>query len=453
MFRTRFIAVVGAAVGLLAGTQFFDALRAAPVQPDNPDAANSPASEQPAVKPPAAEDPTAPSPALTASYEQGFLPFLKQYCADCHGDGAHKGDFRFDQYRDVEALKRDRHIWTKALKLLKVGAMPPPDGDVPSAEERAQAVKWLDHQLFYCDCSRPPDPGRVKVRRLNRIEYNNTVRDLLRVDFRPADDFPADETGYGFDNLGDVLTVPPLLLEKFLDAAEQIADRAVRSHSPLHSRIRFAGKTLSAESRMVRRSFEFPRAGRYILRVEARSEGSGDDATKVEIRLGNSIVFAFEPKDTESSKVFETILDVQAGSPNVTAILTNTFDDAALAGRAASGSDRKLHVGYIEVEGPLGFTDDERRAQPFVRVLPEGKVTAVDAARANLKEFLPRAFRRAVSTRRMRSLRRSRPTGARAWRLVRTGDESHAAGGAGVAAVFVSGGRQFSAGGGRRGAR
>ncbi len=73
----------------------------------------------------------------------------------------------------------------------------------------------------------PHDPGRVTMRRLNRAEYNNTLRDLLGIDLHPADDFPADDVGYGFDNNGDVLSLPPLLLEKYLSAAEKAISLAL----------------------------------------------------------------------------------------------------------------------------------------------------------------------------------------------------------------------------------
>ena len=72
-----------------------------------------------------------------------------------------------------------------------------------------------------------PNSGRVTLRRLNREEYNNSVRDLFGVDFRPADDFPSDDVGYGFDNIGDVLSISPLLMEKYLDAAETISEQAI----------------------------------------------------------------------------------------------------------------------------------------------------------------------------------------------------------------------------------
>src|SRR5579863_4078936 len=76
------------------------------------------------------------------------------------------------------------------------------------------------------------DPGRVTARRLNRVEYNNTVRDLLAIDFQPAADFPADDSGYGFDNIGDVLSLSPILMEKYLSAAEKIANAPIHPPPP-----------------------------------------------------------------------------------------------------------------------------------------------------------------------------------------------------------------------------
>ena len=94
----------------------------------------------------------------------------------------------------------------------------------PSAN---RSSTWIDQGLAQSDCGRERDPGRVTIRRLNRNEYNNTIRDLIGVDFHPADDFPSDDVGYGFDNIGDVLSMPPILLEKYLTAAEKIAERAL----------------------------------------------------------------------------------------------------------------------------------------------------------------------------------------------------------------------------------
>jgi len=143
------------------------------------------------------------------TFEGDVAPFLKQYCGECHAEGAQEGDFAIDRYATLDSLKRDRTIWKKVFNLVKIGAMPPPDSPQPEEQKRTQIVGWLDHELFFVDCSGPIPPGRVTIRRLNKTEYNNTVRDLLGVDFEPAADFPSDDVGYGFDNIGDVLSVPP----------------------------------------------------------------------------------------------------------------------------------------------------------------------------------------------------------------------------------------------------
>jgi hypothetical protein len=86
---------------------------------------------------------------------------------------------------------------------------------------------WIEGEFHRLDANAKPDPGRVTAHRLNRVEYNNTIRDLVGVTFRPADDFPADDAGYGFDNIGDVLSLSPVLMEKYLKAADKIAKSAI----------------------------------------------------------------------------------------------------------------------------------------------------------------------------------------------------------------------------------
>ena len=88
-------------------------------------------------------------------------------------------------------------------------------------------MRWIETELEAAEAARPPNPGRVTARRLNRTEYDNTVRDLLGVSLRPGDAFPQDDAGYGFDNIGDVLSVSPVLLEKYLKAAETVSRAAL----------------------------------------------------------------------------------------------------------------------------------------------------------------------------------------------------------------------------------
>src|SRR5205085_5142081 len=121
--------------------------------------------------------------------------------------------------------QRDR--WELVLKKMKAGDMPPQPLPRPADAELRAATTWIERELDRFDSMAKPDPGRVTARRLNRAEYNYTVADLLGVDFRPADDFPQDDTGYGFDTIGDVLSLSVVQMEKYLSAAETVARTAV----------------------------------------------------------------------------------------------------------------------------------------------------------------------------------------------------------------------------------
>jgi hypothetical protein len=154
------------------------------------------------------------------SFQNQVQPLLNRYCYPCHGEKK-KGDLDLRIYTDETIASRDRHIFEKVLKNLQAHEMPPESKPQPTPAERDLITRWVSEFFFPCDCNHP-DPGRVTIRRLNRAEYNNTIRDLAGVDFQPAADFPADDSGYGFDNIGDVLSLSPVLLEKYLAAAEKI---------------------------------------------------------------------------------------------------------------------------------------------------------------------------------------------------------------------------------------
>ena len=162
------------------------------------------------------------------SFEKDILPILKGNCFSCHGNGEAKGDFSLDEFKTPMDVHRGYKVWEKIRKLVDANEMPPKKKKKrPDATQRALLTNWTRHTLDLFYNTSPPDPGRVTVRRLNRVEYNNTIRDLMHVDFEPAKDFPADDSGYGFDNIGDVLTMSPLLMEKYFSAAGKIAAKAV----------------------------------------------------------------------------------------------------------------------------------------------------------------------------------------------------------------------------------
>ncbi|MCH2114953.1 MAG: DUF1592 domain-containing protein [Pirellulales bacterium] len=168
--------------------------------------------------------PGIPVVAEISSFESRIEPLLKKLCYDCHGDGASEGGLQFDVYGSVEELVANRQLWGPVWDNLLTETMPPADMPQPTRSERKTLSDWIARQVFGID-PMAPDPGRVTIRRLNREEYRYSVYDLLGVDFPVYDHFPADDTGYGFDTIGDVLTVPPPLMEKYFSAAEEIVSR------------------------------------------------------------------------------------------------------------------------------------------------------------------------------------------------------------------------------------
>ena len=162
----------------------------------------------------------------SAGFKKTIQPLLEEYCYDCHGDGAKKGGVAFDELNPDQNFAGSRDVWLKAFKMLRAGMMPPFKRDQPTAKQKQLITQWIKTTVFSID-PKNPDPGRVTIRRLNRVEYRNTIRDLVGVDFDTQNEFPPDDTGHGFDNLGDVLTLPPMLLEKYLAAAEKIIAEAV----------------------------------------------------------------------------------------------------------------------------------------------------------------------------------------------------------------------------------
>jgi mono/diheme cytochrome c family protein len=163
------------------------------------------------------------------SFDTDVLPILDGVCTRCHNEKKANAGLNFNTLLDPATLGSKRNTWEAVLDQVKHGDMPPPDEDPLSARERAAMVSFIESAFTRADRELKPDPGHVPAHRLTRVEYANTIRDLLGVDFRATDEFPPDDSGYGFDNIGDVLTVSPVLMQRYLTAAERIAARAVGS--------------------------------------------------------------------------------------------------------------------------------------------------------------------------------------------------------------------------------
>jgi mono/diheme cytochrome c family protein len=175
---------------------------------------------------PPAEAATATRPPTQADFDAVVAPLFRVTCSECHNDREASAGVNLNNFMAVETLEENRDEWDVILLKLRTGEMPPIEVEYPE-EQIKQVIGFLEAEFKRADANVKPDPGRVTARRLNRTEYTNTIRDLLAVDFRADRNFPTDDSGEGFDNIGDILTVSPLLMEKYISAAERIAASAV----------------------------------------------------------------------------------------------------------------------------------------------------------------------------------------------------------------------------------
>jgi mono/diheme cytochrome c family protein len=242
-----------------------------------PASATAPTAPVPALASPAPA-PVAPAtrvvpdaPLAAADYENSVKPLIQQNCIGCHNAVKLKGDLDLQQFLSEssdDALK-NRDVFELVVQKLRAGEMPPDGRPRPPVQQIAAATSYIEQQYALIDSKLPPNPGRMTAHRLNRYEYNNTVRDLVDVNLRFADDFPPDPYGYGFDNIGDVLSLSPMLTGKYMKAAEEVAQAAI----PLAPQ-----KSVSAEyepEKMGQRqqadveiTHDFPVDGIYTLRFQ-----------------------------------------------------------------------------------------------------------------------------------------------------------------------------------------
>jgi len=160
-------------------------------------------------------------------YAREIQPVIQKYCLGCHSGAEAESGLSLNHFEDAKSVFRQRRIWEKVSQRLEIGDMPPADSLQPNDKERKQVSEWIKSTLNDIDCGKIPNPGAVTLRRINRLEYRNSIRDLFKIDYEPALGFPGDDVGYGFDNIGDVLTLPPLLMEKYLRAAEHISQKVI----------------------------------------------------------------------------------------------------------------------------------------------------------------------------------------------------------------------------------
>lgn len=162
-----------------------------------------------------------------AGFNKNVQPIIKNNCTGCHNEALSSGNVNLAPFLNASTVPTQRGGWEKIIQKIRSGEMPPKGIPRPAVAAVDAMVKQIQAEYEKIDRNTPADPGRVTARRLNRNEYSNTIRDLLAVEFRANKDFPTDDSGYGFDNIADILTISPILMEKYVTAAEAIAAKAI----------------------------------------------------------------------------------------------------------------------------------------------------------------------------------------------------------------------------------
>jgi len=345
-------------------------------------------------------------------FQKDLTPFLKQYCYECHGQEKQKADVDFQILPANTEIFKDRDLWELTRDMMLDDEMPPSKSKQPSMEDRQRIVDLIDHELEKFDCDANSNPGRVTIRRLNRAEYDNTIRDLMGVDFHPSEDFPLDEVGYGFDNIGDVLSLSPILMEKYLNAAESVVTNAIIAELPSwppstryqaekfdtnqDDNIRAEGSVMGLyREGSASRKLEIPQTGEYKIVARAYGQQAGPDHAKLEIQVnGNEKHIIEVDAFAERPKTYSVNTSLSKGTLTLTFAYLNNYNVQDHPVAELNG-DRNLFVDYIQIEGPLNI---ERPPLPIThsRIIPEQPKPGEETAYAKeiLSPFVKRAYRR-----------------------------------------------------------
>ncbi|HTM52114.1 MAG TPA: DUF1592 domain-containing protein [Bryobacteraceae bacterium] len=369
--------------------------------------------------------------AASAQEQDTARAILSRHCLACHNDKVKTANLSLEQPSLAPG------VWEKVLDKIGSGRMPPPGSPAPTKSEVALVSEWIEKHL-----GPAANPWHVTTRRLNRDEYNRTVRDLLGIATQPGAEFPLDDAGYGFDNIGDVLSISPLLMEKYMAAARSVSKLAVYGPAaPVRPTklIRFMSKKSQDDPTpnalpyshrgAIYGGFVFPVDGEYELRMRVgnyrpRNTGSArlrelsrkrnlTDAEKVELNEENRK--AYPPVKMELqfdgaailSEVIEGNIDykyahgesvgrvkVKAGEHFFRASfpefagMENQRDNVNLDGR------RKLFIDYVDIVGPFHPepTPPESRRRIFICA-----AQTPECARRIIETLARRAYRRPAS--------------------------------------------------------
>ncbi len=369
----------------------------------------------------------AQQPGPTVAYPEHAQQFIKQYCLDCHNAETQEGKLRLDEHPNAEQLLQNKQLWWRVLKNVRAELMPPAKSDQPSQAERKALAAWIERDVFGIDPQNPP-AGPRSFRRLNRTEYRQTIRDLMGIDFNAEIVFPPDDTGFGFDNVGDALSISPMLLEKYVQAATAVVAEAVPTVTWIKPTRRITGHQFKSDQGIdgdrIRHNqpttvgyvFKAQHVGKYQIKIHERLHGSFDfhpGRYSIEFRIDDSVIHASQYKWEEHKDVVHNIeVDWTVGDHPFSVTLQTLADKESEEGKdPAQGPDERF-VSYqlvdVQIVGPVDSDLREhpdryqrffhRDEPPAAQGDPTGDAQVRQYAREILERFATRAFRQPVAS-------------------------------------------------------
>ncbi len=328
------------------------------------------------------------APLLAADpYKDTVTPFLRAQCQGCHSGAKPAGGLAIDALLNNPNTLRQREHWERIGQRIAAGEMPPKGTPRPDPQQARAVTSWIESTYEALDRNTPIDPGRVTARRLNRFEYANSVRDLLGIDLDPASDLPPDPYGYGFDNIGDVLSINAAITEQYLKAAERISRAVIPIASDPEKPVmqRYLAERIGQDRQLrIVMDHAFPADGEYTLRSAFYQ--ALKDGTRVRMQIfidgkpvaGDTLKFYYQIDRAVEGRG----ISVTAGKHRVEATIE------VLPDPPYKGSPPYLE--YLQIYGPLKVASTKSKLLTCDGTRP-------DCARGILAPLARRAWRRPIT--------------------------------------------------------
>ena len=338
---------------------------------------------------------------------------LQQYCVVCHNETLRTADFSLEGVTASELSKHTSAL-EKVLRRLASGEMPPTGMPRPSESARFELVSWLEARLDE-HASDNPNPGSPAIHRLNRAEYSNAIRDLLGIDLDHSEDLPADDSGYGFDNIGDVLTVSPLHIEKYISAARRASRLAVGTLTPKPIVERYAPQAGTQNEAIdglpqnerggILFKHVFPFYADYTITIRVRGRRMPHmPSPQLDVRVDGEriklIDSAFSNLEAQQgTRLYEIPLTIEAGEHEIAAGFLNEYLIPETSSEGDLNSAFNYSVDYVLIGGPYATTRvgiKESQERIFI-CRPADLDQEEDCARKILSNLARRGYRGPVT--------------------------------------------------------